>query len=208
MNIIDYSTYLTDSEIPVLQELRRETNLKVLMPRMLSGHFQGVLLQIISKMISPQFILELGTFTGYSAICLAQGLSDNGKLITIEKNDELNFISQKYFKKSNLSKKIEQIFGDASTVIKSLDMSFDLVFIDADKRDYLNYYNLIFDKVNKGGYILADNVFWYGKVLEPLDPKDAYTKGVIDFNEFVKNDDRVEKVTLPVRDGLMIVRKK
>ncbi len=208
MNILDYSIYLSDFEMPILAELRRETNLKVLMPRMLSGHYQGVLLQFLSKMIKPKYILELGTYTGYSAICLSQGLTNDGKLITIEKNDELKFISQKYFKKMNLTKKIVRKFGEALEIISTLNCSFDLVFIDADKREYLDYYKLIFDKLNSGGYILADNVFWNGKVLGKIDKNDKYTKGVIEFNEFIKNDDRVEKITLPIRDGLMILRKK
>lgn len=208
MNFSNYSIYLSDKEPEILAELRRETNLKVLMPRMLSGHFQGLLLQFLSKMISPEKILELGTFTGYSAICLAYGLTKNGKIITIEKNEELKFISQKYFKKSGFDKNILQIFGVAKEILPTIDDSFDLVFIDADKREYLSNYNLIFDKVKKGGYILADNVFWNGKVLEPVDSKDDYTKGIIEFNEFIKKDDRVEKITLPIRDGLMMIRKK
>ncbi|MBN2662927.1 MAG: O-methyltransferase [Bacteroidales bacterium] len=208
MNFLDYSTYLTSPELKVLQELTRETNLKVLMPRMLSGHFQGVLLQFISKMLNPKLVVELGTYTGYSAICLALGLSKNGKLITIEKNDELFFIAQKYFKKSELDKKIEQIFGDALKIIPSLPNFIDLVFIDADKREYLNYYETVLPKVRQGGYILADNVFWNGKIFNRIDNNDEYSKGVIMFNEFVKNDSRVDLITLPIRDGLMILRKK
>ncbi|MBN2890757.1 MAG: class I SAM-dependent methyltransferase [Bacteroidales bacterium] len=208
MNFLNYSINFSDSEPELLAELRRETNLKVLMPRMLSGHFQGLLLSFFSKMINPEKILELGTFTGYSAICLVSGLSENGKLLTIEKNDELKFISQKYFKKIENGKKITQLFGDANEIILGLNEEFDLVFIDADKREYFSYYINVFDKVKKGGYILADNVFWNGKVLEQIDPKDEYTKGIVEFNEFVRNDDRVEKITLPIRDGLMLIRKK
>lgn len=208
MNFSEYAIKFSDPESQILSELRRETNLKVLMPRMLSGHFQGLLLSFICKMIKPQRILEIGTFTGYSAICLASGLSQNGKLLTIDKNDELKSISQRYFKKSGYSNKITSIFGDAKEILPILDGTFDLVFIDADKREYLNYYINIFDKVIKGGYILVDNVFWNGKVLEPIKPKDEYTKGVVEFNEFVKKDERVEKITLPIRDGLMILRKK
>ena len=178
------------------------------MPRMISGPYQGLLLNFFSKMINPSKILELGTFTGYSTICLARGLKSNGTIITVEKNDQLKTITQKYFKLTNLFHKITQIFGEALKIIPSLDNDFDLVFIDADKREYLDYYKLIFDKVKKGGFILVDNVFWNGKVIEPINPKDTYTKGIIDFNEFVRNDKRVEKITLNLRDGLMILRKK
>lgn len=208
MNFLEYSTYLTSPELEVLQELTRETNIKILMPRMLSGHFQGVLLQFLSKMILPKLIVELGTFTGYSAICLAQGLSENGKLITIEKNDELLFIAQKYFKKSKLDKKIQQFFGEALKIIPSLPDNIDLVFIDADKREYLSYYKEVLPKVKIGGYILVDNVFWNGKIFNKIDNNDEYTKGVVKLNEFVKNDPRVDLITLPIRDGLMILRKK
>ncbi len=208
MNFLNYAIKISDTEPEILSELRRETNLKVLMPRMLSGHFQGLLLTFFSKMIKPQKILELGTYTGYSAICLALGLSENGKLITIEKNDELKNISQRYFKKSKLDKKILQLFGDAKEILNKIDDLFDIVFIDADKREYLLYYNLVFDKVKNGGYIFADNVFWNGKVLNEVEKNDEYTKGVIDFNNFIKQDERVEKITLPLRDGLMLIRKK
>ncbi len=208
MKIGDYIKYLSDDEPEILSELRRETHLKVLMPRMLSGHYQGLLLQFISKMIRPEKILEIGTYTGYSTICLASGLSENGEIITIEKNDELKYISQKYFKKSEYHNKITQIFGDAKKIIPEINVAFDLVFIDADKREYLEYYKLIFDKVNPGGFILADNIFWNGKVFEPEKNKDNYTLGILEFNEFVKNDNRVEKVALEVRDGLYLLRKK
>ncbi len=208
MNIEQYSKYLSEQEDEFLYQLRRETNLNVLMPRMISGPYQGLLLSFISNMINPEKILELGTFTGYSSICLARGLKENGSLITIEKNDQLKSITQKYFKLTKLNDKIIQFFGEAIKIIPKLNEVFDLVFIDADKREYLDYYNLIFDKVKKGGFILADNVFWNGKVIEPIDPKDSYTKGIIVFNEFIRNDSRVEKITLNLRDGLMILRKK
>ncbi len=204
----DYAITLTNEEDPVLQEIRRETNLKILMPRMLSGHFQGVLLEMISKMIKPQTILELGTFTAYSAICLAKGLKNNGKLHTVEYNEELEFYIKKNIKKSDLKDKINYYIGDALEIIPKLDMKFDLVFIDADKRSYLKYYNAVFEKVTSGGYIIVDNVFWNGKVLENIKKKDLYTKGVVELNNFIKTDNRIDKITLPVRDGLMILRKK
>lgn len=208
MNLEEYSKYLSEQEDQILTQLRRETNLKVLMPRMISGPYQGLLLKFISKMINPKKILEIGTFTGYSTICLAQGLAENGSITTIEKNDQLKSITQKYFKLTKLTNKIIQLFGEALKIIPDINDSFDLVFIDADKREYIQYYNLIFDKVKKGGFILADNVFWNGKVIEKIDPKDTYTKGIIEFNEFIKTDNRVEKITLNLRDGLMILRKK
>jgi len=208
MNILDYAVNFSADELEILVELRRETNLKVLMPRMLSGQYQGLLLQFISKMIKPDKILELGTFTGYSAICLATGLSQNGILYTIEKNDELKNISQKYFKKSNFNNKIFPLYGDCIKVIHEINDVFDLVFIDADKREYLKYYFEIFDKVKNGGYILADNVFWNGKVLQEIKQNDEHTKAIVEFNNYIKNDNRVEKIMLPIRDGLMLIRKK
>ena len=208
MNIEEYSILLSEQEDEILSQLRRETYIKILMPRMISGPYQGLLLKFISKMINPSNILELGTYTGYSTICLAQGLKENGSITTIEKNDELKSISQKYFKLTKITNKVSQFFGEALKIIPTLSNNFDLVFIDADKREYFEYYNLIFDKLKKGGFILADNVFWNGKVIKPVDEKDDYTKGILKFNEFVKNDSRVEKITLNLRDGLMILRKK
>ncbi len=203
-----YIIHYSDTEDPVLQELNRETNLKILRPRMLSGNIQGKLLEMLSKMINPQNILEIGTYTGYSAICLAKGLSKNGKLQTIEINDELEDFILKYFEKANVQNKIKLHIGSALDIIPKLDTNFDLVFIDADKRQYIDYYKIIIDKVNSGGFILADNVLWNGKVLDMKESYDAYTKGVMDFNDYVKNDKKVEKLILPIRDGLTIIRKK
>ena len=208
LELENYIKNCIGAEDPVLEELDRETNLKLLHPRMLSGHIQGKLLQMFSQMISPTNILELGTFSGYSAICLAKGLKKGGKLISIELNDELKSFAKKYIKKSGLENVIELKTGSALEIIPTLKYNFDLVFIDADKKEYLEYYKLVFDKVNPGGYIIADNTLWDGKVVEAVAPKDYQTKGVLEFNEFVANDNQVEKVIVPVRDGLTIIRKK
>jgi predicted O-methyltransferase YrrM len=207
-NIEEYILNHSDREDPVLAELNRETNLKILRPRMLSGHLQGKVLEMISKMIHPERILELGTYTGYSAICLAKGLKEKGILHTIEINDELEEIIRKYFLKAGIENSVDLHFGDARKIIPQLNEQFDLVFIDADKREYLEYYHLVFDVVKPGGFILADNVLWSGKVIELESPDDEYTKGIFDFNRFIKNDDRIEKVILPLRDGLTLIRKK
>lgn len=197
-----------DREDEVLKELDRETNLKVLGGRMISGHLQGQVLTMLSKMIQPKNILEIGTFTGYSAICLAKGLTKNGKLITIEINDELESIAAKYFEKAGLKDCIVQKVGSAAEIIPTLNHTFDLVFIDADKREYIEYFELIFDKVQSGGYIIADNTLWSGKILKTPSADDHHTKGIIDFNTFIKNNNQVEKVILPLRDGMTIIRKK
>ncbi|MCG8411381.1 MAG: O-methyltransferase [Bacteroidales bacterium] len=206
-DIEEYILKHSDDEDAVLAELNRETNLKILRPRMLSGHLQGKILEMISKMIQPEKILELGTYTGYSAICLAKGLKKGGKLHTIEINDELEDFILKYVDKANCSDKIQLHFGDAKSIIPDLNTQFDLVFIDADKREYIDYYNIIFDYVKPGGFILADNVLWSGKVIELDTPDDEYTKGIFDFNKLIKNDTRIEKVILPLRDGLTLIRK-
>lgn len=208
MNIEQYAAIISDKEDDLLADLRRETYRKTIMPRMISGHLQGLLLKFVSKMIKPSKILEIGTFTGYSTLCLAEGLSENGQIITIEKNDELAFISQKYFNKSKFSKKIIQIFDDALEVIDKLNDYFDLVFIDGDKREYPEYYNKILPKVKNGGYILIDNIFWYNKVIDDKADQDAYTRGIIKMTDLIKNDKRVEKLALPIRDGLYLIRKK
>ncbi len=197
-----------DEEDPILAELDRETHLKVLSARMLSGHLQGQILTLISKMIQPQNILELGTFTGYSAICLARGLKKGGKLITIEMDDELESFAKKYFKKAGLEDRIEQRIGAALEIIPELKEQFDLVFIDADKREYVHYYNMLIDRMESGSYILADNTLWSGKVLNEPKADDFQTVGIIEFNKLLKNDIRVEKVILPLRDGMTLIRKK
>lgn len=196
-----------DQEDEILTELDRETNLKVIGGRMISGHLQGQVLTMLSKMIQPKNILEIGTFTGYSAICLAKGLAKNGKLITIEINDELENFAKKYFEKAGLKDCIEQRIGSATKIIPTLNQTFNLVFIDADKREYIEYFELIFDKVKSGGYIIADNTLWSGKVLDTPATEDHFTKGIIDFNTFIKNNKSVEKVIIPLRDGMTIIRK-
>ncbi len=190
-----------------LEELDRETHLKVLRSRMLSGHLQGQILSMISCMIKPKCILEIGTFTGYSALCLAKGLTDGGQLHTIEIDDELESIAQKYFLKSGMADRIFQHMGDACQIIPSIAQSFDLVFIDADKREYCDYYNLVFNHIPVGGFLLADNILWNGKVIEPEAADEEQTRGILAFNDLVQNDSRVKNVILPVRDGIMIVQK-
>lgn len=202
-----YILSIIEPEDDVLQELNRYTHLKILHPRMLSGHLQGQILQMLCFMIKPGKILEIGTYTGYSAICLAKGLNEGGILHTIEINDELGDISTKFITKSGLKDKIQLHIGDAKVIIPTLIDSFDLVFLDGEKSEYLNYYQLVFDKVNTGGYIFADNVLWSGKVVEEERTNDYFTKGIKEFNEFIKTDKRVEKLILPIRDGLMILRK-
>ncbi|MES2628880.1 MAG: class I SAM-dependent methyltransferase [Bacteroidota bacterium] len=196
------------SESDLLHDLFRETFQKVLQPRMLSGRFQGRFLSMISKMISPSYILEIGTYTGYSALCLAEGLKPGGKLVTIDKNEELEDIVMKYVGKAGLSDRVEMKIGNALEIIPGLDGSPDLVFLDADKINYLNYYELLIPIVKSGSYILADNVLWSGKVVEPVNPKDKDTIELLKFNRFVQDDDRVENVLLPIRDGLTLIRKK
>ncbi len=198
----------SDVEDSILQELSRETHLKMMHPRMLSGKLQGQILESFSRMISPNCILELGTYTGYSAICLSRGLTENGKLITVEKDDETLTIAKKYFKKANLNQKIEIKIGDASEIIESLEETFDLVFMDADKSQYIDNYEKVLPKVKQGGYIIADNVLWDGKViLKKLKNNDYFTKGIKSFNDWIQKDQRVSNYILPIRDGMMIIRK-
>jgi len=203
--LTDYITSITSQEDPLLAELNRETHSKVLYPRMISGHLQGKLLEFLSRMIQPAAILEIGTYTGYSALCLAKGLKPGGKLHTIEINDELQPFIETTVRKAGLQETIILHTGDARKIIPSLKEKFDLVFVDGDKEQYLEYYKAVFGKTLTGGYILADNVLWSGKVLAPS--KDKETNGIIEFNEFVKNDDRVDKMIIPFRDGLMLIRK-
>ncbi|MCB0474631.1 MAG: O-methyltransferase [Flavobacteriaceae bacterium] len=200
----DYVNAHTQDEPELLKELNRETWQKVLNPRMLSGHFQGRFLALLSKVVHPESILEIGTYTGYSALCLAEGLSQKGVLHTIDHNEELISLQKKYFDRSAFKDQIKQYTGNALEIIPTIDSKFDLVFIDADKSNYINYFNLIIDKMNPGGIILSDNVLWSGKVLEETDSKDEDTRVLIAYNELLKNDPRVETVLLPIRDGLTL----
>ncbi|WP_407556176.1 O-methyltransferase [Winogradskyella sp. 4-2091] len=207
-NLDNYVVAHSEQEPDLLKQLTRETYQKVLQPIMLSGPYQGRVLSMISKLIRPKSILELGTFTGYSTLCLAEGLVSDGELHTIDINEELVDFQRKYFDTSNYGKQIIQHTGSALDIIPELDKTFDLVFIDADKPNYSNYFHLIIDKLNSGGIILSDNVLWHGKVVEPLDEKDKSTKAVLDYNTLLKEDKRIETVLLPIRDGLTISRKK
>jgi caffeoyl-CoA O-methyltransferase len=206
-SIAAYSEKHTQNESPVLRALNRETNAKILQPRMLSGHLQGRALSMFSKMVNPQYILEIGTYTGYSAICLAEGLQIEGELYTIDINEELSDMANGYFAQAGFEKEIKHIVGDALEIIPILKRNWDLVFIDADKENYSNYFDMVIDSVNKGGYIIADNVLWSGKVVEELKGGDKDTAALIEFNDKVHNDPRVENLLLPIRDGLMILRK-
>lgn len=201
----DYAEKHTTEESPILAKINRDTHAQVLMPRMLSGQLQGRVLSMISNMIRPQVILEIGTFTGYSAICLAEGLKENGKLITIDINEELQDRVSGYFREANLQDRIEYHIGDAAAIIPGLKEKFDLVFIDADKENYERYFDLVIDRVNLNGFIMADNVLWSGKVLDEKPDKD--TRAIVDFNAKVQRDPRVENVLLPIRDGIMLIRK-
>jgi caffeoyl-CoA O-methyltransferase len=195
-----------EPESELLQKINRETHLKVLMPRMLSGHYQGRVLSLLSKMISPSRILEIGTFTGYATLCLAEGLSKDGLLYTLDINEELEDMVQDNFAASDYNNQIKYIIGDATQSISTLEETFDLVFIDADKKNNGTYYDLIFDRVRSGGIIIVDNVLWSGKILNNEQDKD--TKNISTFNDKIAMDSRVEKLILPVRDGLFIIRKK
>lgn len=206
--IESYSEEHTESESALLGRLNRETHAKVLNPRMLSGHLQGRFLSMISRMIRPDRILEIGTYTGYSALCLCEGLAENGQLITIDINEELETITRKYFDESPFSGYIDYRIGNALDIIPLLENNFDIVFIDADKINYISYFNLCLDRVRKGGFIIADNVLWSGKVTQPESNKpDRDTQLLKEFNRMVHEDPRVSNILLPIRDGLMILQK-
>jgi caffeoyl-CoA O-methyltransferase len=203
--------YILDHISPedeLLKQLSRQTHLKILRPRMLSGHLQGQILYMLCRMIQPKHILEIGTYTGYSAICMAKGLSKDDRIDTIEINDELTPFIQSFLDQTDLKDRINLIIGDSIDIIPTLNTTYDLIFIDGDKRQYPKYYQLAMDCLRPGGFILADNILWDGKVVDKLDPNDEYTKGIFDFNNMVKDDTRVEITILPLRDGISIIRKK
>ncbi|MCK9480757.1 MAG: O-methyltransferase [Bacteroidia bacterium] len=207
--IHEYAEECTNLENQLLDDLERYTQTNMLQSRMLSGKIQGRLLAFISKLRQPKHILEIGTFSGYSALCLAEGLESNGLLYTIDINDELADVHEKYILKSQYSKQINIQYGDALDLVPKIHSKWDLVFIDADKMNYINYYNMVLPNMNKGGVIIADNVLWSGKVLDNMERlNDRDTKALHDFNVLVRNDSRVENFLLPVRDGLMILRVK
>ncbi len=205
-DIEEYIQEHSENEPELLQALSRETHLKVIQPRMITGHFQGRVLSLLSKIIRPINILEIGTYTGYSALCLAEGLRKDGQLHTIDINEELGSIQRKYFDQSTFGPQIVQHTGDALKIIPTLDMTFDLVFIDAEKKDYPNYYEAALEKTTSGSIIFSDNVLWSGKVVEPVKEKDKTTKVLLEYNRMLKNDPRVETVLLPIRDGLTLSR--
>ena len=205
-DLLNYVESNSQNEPQLLKELNRETHLKVLNPRMLSGSYQGRLLSLLSKIISPKSVLEIGTYTGYSALCIAEGLDKNGIIDTIDINEELQEIQNKYFKQSGSEKQIYHHVGTALDIIPKIDKCFDLVFLDADKENYPEYYDLVIDKIVSGGILIADNVLWSGKVIDKKD-SDLTTIKLIEFNNLVQNDKRVETMILPIRDGLSICRK-
>lgn len=205
----DLQQYVEDHSEPetaLLRQINRDTHLHVLKPRMLSGHLQGRVLSMLSHMIQPKRILEIGTYTGYAALCLAEGLHPDGKLMTIDNNEELSVRTKAYFQQSSFANQIEMLVGNAMELIPKLEEKWDLVFIDADKENYLNYFNMVVDQMNVGGYIIADNVLWSGKVYDSS-KSDGATESIREFNSSVHNDSRVQNVLFPIRDGLMIMRK-
>jgi predicted O-methyltransferase YrrM len=201
-----YVTKHSENEPELLAQLNKETHQKILQPRMLSGHFQGRVLSMLSKIINPTNILEVGTYTGYATLCLAEGLAENGVIDTLDIEEELVDFQRKYFDRSPWANQIIQHLGDALEIIPTLNKKYDLVFIDADKENYINYFHLIIPLMNKGGIILSDNVLWSGKVLEEVKPNDITTKIILEYNQLLKDDDRVETVLLPIRDGLTVSR--
>jgi predicted O-methyltransferase YrrM len=203
-----YVTNHSENEPELLAQLNKETHQKILQPRMLSGHFQGRVLSMLSKIIHPTTILEVGTYTGYATLCLAEGLAENGTIDTIDIEEELVDFQRNYFNKSPWANQISQHLGDALDIIPTLNKKYDLVFIDADKENYINYFNLIVPMVNKGGIILSDNVLWSGKVLEEVKQGDITTQILLEYNQLLKDDVRVETVLLPIRDGLTVSRVK
>lgn len=206
--LVKYVEAHSQSETDLLKKIDRETHVEVLRPRMLSGHLQGRVLSILTKMIAPKAILEIGTYTGYSALCMAEGLTQDGKIITIDKNEELEDRVKSYFSESEYTSQIDFRIGNALEIIPLLKENFDLVFIDADKTNYLNYYTLIIDKLASGSFIIADNVLWSGKVInKATSDTDEDTLALLEFNELIQKDSRVENVLFPIRDGLMIIRK-
>lgn len=202
----NYVANHSENEPELLARLNKETHQKILQPRMLSGHFQGRVLSILSKLIRPTNILEIGTYTGYAALCLAEGLTENGTLDTIDNNEELFDFQRKYFDESSWAAQIHQHLGNALEIIPNLNKKFDLVFIDADKENYINYFQMIVPMMNKGGVILSDNVLWSGKILEEVKTNDKSTKILLEYNQLLKDDPRVETVLLPIRDGLTVSR--
>lgn len=202
----DYAAFHSENEPELLAALNKETHQKILQPRMLSGHFQGRVLSMIAKLVNPQHILEIGTYTGYATLCLAEGLRKDGTLDTMDVNEELYDFQRKYFDLSQWKDQITQHLGQALDIIPTLNKKFDLVFIDADKENYINYFNIIVPLMNKGGIILSDNVLWSGKVLEPVKANDKSTKILLEYNKLLKEDPRVETVLLPIRDGLTVSR--
>lgn len=208
MTIEEYILSHSDDEGALLKALERDAHVNLLRPRMLSGHLQGRILKMFCRMIQPRRVLEIGTYTGYATLCLAEGLPEDGLVHTLEINDEMEDFIFKYLNQSPLQEKIRVHFGDAMEIIPQLDEQFDLVFIDADKRLYSAYYDLVFPKVRAGGLILADNTLWDGKVVETIPASDKQSLGILAFNEKIKQDERVEKVILPLRDGLTMIWKK
>ena len=202
----NYAAQHTEDEPLLLQELNKRTHLNVLQPRMISGHFQGRFLSLLSKMVQPRTILEIGTYTGYATLCLAEGLHPEGVLHTIDIKEELTDLQREFFDRSGYGSQIVQHLGKAADIIPALDTTFDLVFIDADKQNYAHYFDLVIEKMNRGGLILSDNVLWSGKVVEEVKHNDKHTQALMAYNQKIKDDPRVETVLLPIRDGITLSR--